>query len=92
MIVVRHYNGLETVYGHNSKRLVKSGDRVKAGQVLAVSGQTGRASTDHLHFEVRVNGKHIDPNLIIDFEKQTLLQKCLVFTSDEKGKLNIEQV
>lgn len=92
VIVVRHYNGLETVYGHNSKRLVKSGDRVKAGQVLAVSGQTGRASTDHLHFEVRVNGKHIDPNLIIDFEKQTLLQKCLVFTSDKKGKLNIEQV
>ena len=92
VIVVRHYNGLETVYGHASKRLVKSGERVKAGQAIAVSGQTGRATTDHLHFEVRVNGKHIDPNLIIDFERQTLLQKCLVFTPDEKGKLNIEQV
>lgn len=92
VIVVRHYSGMETVYAHASKRMVKSGDRVTAGQPIAVSGQTGRATTDHLHFEVRVNGKYFDPNLIIDFENQTLLQKCLVFTPDKKGKLNIEQV
>lgn len=92
VIVVRHYSGLETVYAHASRRMVKSGDRVTAGQPIAVSGQTGRATTDHLHFEVRVNGKYFDPNLIIDFENQTLIQKCLVFTPGEKGKLNIEQV
>ncbi len=92
VIVIRHYSGLETVYGHASKRMVKSGDRVTAGQPIAISGQTGRASTDHLHFEVRVNGKYFDPNLIIDFENHTLLQKCLVFTPGAKGKLNIEQV
>lgn len=92
VIVIRHYSGMETVYAHASKRMVNSGDRVTAGQPIAVSGQTGRATTDHLHFEVRVNGKYFDPNLIIDFENQTLLQKCLVFSPDEKGKLNIEQV
>lgn len=91
VIVIRHYNGLETVYSHNSKNLVKSGDRVNAGDTIAVTGQTGRATTDHLHFEVRMNGQHFDPNIIIDFNRQTLHHKCLVF-SGEKGHLQIEQV
>lgn len=92
VIVIRHYNGLETVYSHNSKNLVKSGDRVKAGDTIAITGQTGRATTDHLHFEVRVNGKHFDPNLIIDFSRQTLHHKRLVFGPGEKGHLQIAQV
>lgn len=92
VIVIRHYNGLETVYAHISKFFVKSGDRINAGEPIAVTGQTGRASTDHLHFEIRVNGKHFDPNLLIDFNKQTLYHKCLVFTPGEKGNLQIEQV
>ena len=92
VIVIRHYNGLETVYAHTSKHLVKSGDRVKAGDAIAITGQTGRATTDHLHFEVRVNGKHFDPDMIIDFEKQILRHNCLVFSPGEKGKLQIEQV
>ncbi len=49
VIVVRHYNGLETVYSHNSKNLVKPGDYVKAGQPIALTGRTGRATTEHLH-------------------------------------------
>lgn len=92
VVVVRHYNGLETVYAHNSKHLVRSGDYVNAGSPLCITGETGRATTDHLHFEIRVNGKPIDPNIIIDFNNQSLHHKCLVFSPDEKGKIKIETV
>lgn len=80
VIVVRHYNGLETVYSHNSKNLVKPGDRVKAGQPIALTGRTGRATTDHLHFEVRVNGQHFNPNIVFNFEERKLNNLCLQFT------------
>lgn len=80
VIVVRHYNGLETVYSHNSKNLVKPGDYVKAGQPIALTGRTGRATTEHLHFEVRVNGQHFNPNLVFDLQERKLNNQCLVFT------------
>lgn len=92
VVVVRHYNGLETVYAHNSKHLVHSGDHVTAGTPLCITGETGRATTDHVHFEIRVNGKPIDPTLIIDFNTQSLHHRCLVFSPDEKGKIKIETV
>jgi len=92
VIVVRHYNGLETVYAHNSRHLVRSGDHVKAGTPVCITGETGRATTDHVHFEIRVNGNPIDPALLIDFNNQTLLHKCLVFSPGEKGKIKIETV
>lgn len=92
VVVIRHYNGLETVYAHNSKHLVHSGDRVKAGAPISITGETGRATTDHVHFEIRVNGKTIDPNLVIDFNTQTLLQKRLVFTPSPQGGIQIESV
>lgn len=92
VIVIRHYNGLETVYSHNSKHFVRSGDHVVAGQAISTTGVTGRASTDHLHFEVRVNGTPIDPSWLIDFETQTLHNKCLVFSPDKKGKIKIQTV
>lgn len=92
VIVVRHYNGLETVYAHNSKHLVHSGDRVTAGTPISITGETGRATTDHVHFEIRVNGKPIDPTILINFETQTLRQKCLVFSPADKGKIKIETV
>lgn len=92
VIVIRHYNGLETVYAHNSKHLVHSGDHVTAGMPISITGETGRATTDHVHFEIRVNGKPIDPRLVIDFNTQSLLQKCLVFSPDAKGKIRIEAV
>lgn len=92
VIVVRHYNGLETVYAHNSKHLVHSGQHVTAGTPLSLSGDTGRATTDHLHFEVRIDGKPFDPSLIIDFHSQTLLHQSLVFSPDEKGNIQIESV
>lgn len=72
VIVIRHSNGLETLYSHNSKNLVKAGDNVKCGQVIALTGRTGRATTEHCHFEVRINGKYYDPNKFFDFSKRIL--------------------
>ena len=66
LIKIRHERGLETWYSHNSKNLVSVGDRVKAGQVIALTGQTGRASTAHLHFELRLNGAAQNPSLLFD--------------------------
>ena len=69
LIRIRHANGLETCYSHNSENLVKEGQHVKAGQVIALVGQTGRATTPHLHFEIRVNGKARNPADYFDFKK-----------------------
>jgi murein DD-endopeptidase MepM/ murein hydrolase activator NlpD len=74
-IRIQHPNGLETCYSHNSKNLVKKGDRVKAGQVIALVGQTGRATTPHLHFEVRVNGKTRNPANYFDLNKGIVRRK-----------------
>lgn len=91
VIVIRHYNGLETVYSHNSKNLVKPGDYVKAGQPIALTGRTGRATTEHLHFEVRVNGQHFNPNLVFDLQERKLNNQCLVFTQ-KGGKIAVKPV
>lgn len=78
VMVIRHFNGLETVYSHNSKHLVKQGAQVKAGQPIALVGRTGRATTEHLHFETRVNGQHFNPELLFDVDKQDLKNKTLL--------------
>lgn len=79
-IILRHANGLETLYSHNSKNLVKVGDHVKVGQKIALTGRTGRATTEHLHFEVRVNGKHYNPNILFDHATKKIHKHKLVFT------------
>lgn len=76
-IVVRHPSGLETVYSHNAKNFVKSGDHVKAGQAIALVGRTGRATTEHLHFETRINGQAFDPELLFDIPNHCLRKNCL---------------
>lgn len=91
VIVVRHYNGLETVYSHNTKNMVRVGDEVKAGQQIAVSGRTGRAYGDHLHFEVRINGQHFDPELLFDFKAQKLQEKSL-FCVKVKNRVEVSLV
>ncbi|MEG1748790.1 MAG: M23 family metallopeptidase [Tannerellaceae bacterium] len=78
IIVIRHDNGLETLYSHNSKNFVIPGDYVYAGQPIALTGRTGRATTEHLHFETRVNGQHFNPNIIFNLGKRELHRKCLI--------------
>ncbi len=84
-IVIRHANGLETAYSHNSKNLVREGQWVQAGQAIAVVGRTGRATTEHLHFEVRVDGQPIDSNVIFDHNNNRLRQRKVVFTKPKGG-------
>ncbi|MCM1484334.1 MAG: M23 family metallopeptidase [Muribaculaceae bacterium] len=67
-VVVRHDNGLETVYGHLSKFLVKPNQRVRAGEPIALGGNTGRSTGPHLHFETRFLGLAVNPEAIIDFQ------------------------
>ena len=70
-IILRHPNGLETVYGHLNKHLVKPDDIVRAGDPIALGGSTGRSTGPHLHFETRFMGYAINPCAIFDFENQT---------------------
>lgn len=72
LIRIKHANGLETYYSHNSKNMVRAGDVVKAGQVIALTGRTGRATTEHLHFETRVNGRSINSNKYFDHANHTI--------------------
>ena len=70
-LVLRHPNGLETVYGHLSAFLVNENQIVRAGEAIALGGNTGRSTGSHLHFETRFLGKDINPEEIIDFKNGT---------------------
>jgi murein DD-endopeptidase MepM/ murein hydrolase activator NlpD len=67
-VIVRHNNGLETVYAHLSKILVEPGQQVTSGQMLGLGGNTGRSSGSHLHFEIRYLGQAVDAQDLIDFK------------------------
>lgn len=69
-IVVRHHNGIETLYAHLSKKLVGANDNVKAGDPIGIGGNTGRSSGPHLHFETLLLGSCLDPALLFDFKNQ----------------------
>lgn len=87
-LVVRHLNGLETVYGHLSKFLVDENDFVKSGQPIGLAGNTGRSFGSHLHFETRFLGKPINPNFIIDFPSKTVHQDEYLVTNSSYRKTN----
>ncbi|MEG0701763.1 MAG: M23 family metallopeptidase [Muribaculaceae bacterium] len=70
-VIVRHENGLETVYGHLSRFLTRPNQYVKAGDPIALGGNTGRSTGPHLHFETRFMGYAINPAAIFDFRNQT---------------------
>lgn len=72
-IVVRHFNGLETVYGHLSKQLVEVGELVRAGDLIGWGGSTGRSTGPHLHFEIRFQGYAFDPEILWDFDQNRLM-------------------
>lgn len=82
LIRIKHANGLETYYSHNSKNLVKQGDRVKAGDVIALTGRTGRATTEHLHFETRINGQHVNSARFFDHATHQLRTDAFQNTKD----------
>jgi len=87
VVVIRHPNGLETVYGHHSKNLVKAGDIVKAGTPVGLAGRTGRSTGVHLHFETRLLGEYIDPAKLFDFANQDVTGDFYVFRGRGRGTL-----
>ena len=72
LVLVRHRNGLETIYGHLKAINVKANDTIKAGDLIGLGGRTGRATCNHLHFETRLFGQPFDSNKYIDFETYSL--------------------
>lgn len=80
LVVIRHFNGLETYYAHLSERDCNAGDTVKAGAVIGLCGNTGRSYGSHLHFEMRYMGKAMNPEYVIDCVNHKLLSDELVLT------------
>ena len=87
-VVLRHDNGLETVYGHLSRFLVKPDQYVKAGQPIALGGNTGRSTGPHLHFETRFMGIALNPASIIDFENYVTHKDVYTFDKQSSEKAN----
>ena len=98
-IVIRHPNGLETIYGHLSKHLVTENQVVRAGEPIGLGGNTGRSTGSHLHFETRLCGVALNPALFFDFRNQDITGDNYVFLKDryesdsqlatlERGKVN----
>lgn len=82
-VVIRHHNGLETIYGHMSDWLVKEDEVVKAGQPIGLGGNTGRSTGSHLHFETRLCGVALNPALMFDFRNQDVVDDYYMFRKDK---------
>ena len=81
-IVIRHPNGLETIYGHLSEQLVSENQTVRAGEVIGLGGNTGRSTGSHLHFETRLCGVALNPALMFDFRNQDVTGDYFVYNSN----------
>lgn len=79
-VVIRHKNGLETLYAHLSELKVPVGAYVQAGEVIGLGGNTGKSRGSHLHFEVRYMGQQINPREIIDFNERTYVAADFMLT------------
>ena len=84
-LVIRHPNGLETVYGHLSKKLVGENDIVHAGDPIGLGGNTGRSTGPHLHFETRILGNAINPAYMFDFPHQRAQTDYYVFQKNTRA-------
>ena len=80
--IVRHHNGLETIYGHMSKQLVTEDQEVRAGDPIGLGGNTGRSTGSHLHFETRLCGVALNPALMFDFRNQDVVDDYYMFHKD----------
>ena len=78
-VVIRHYNGLETIYGHMSAQLVTEDQEVRAGDPIGLGGNTGRSTGSHLHFETRLCGVALNPALMFDFRNQDVVDDYYMF-------------
>lgn len=78
-IVIRHNNGLETIYGHLSKQLVAEDQTVRVGEPIGLGGNTGRSTGSHLHFETRLCGVALNPALMFDFRNQDVVSDFYVY-------------
>ena len=87
-VVVRHSLGFETLYSHNSRNLVRRGQQVRAGQPVAIVGRTGRATTEHLHFEVRVDGRPYNSELIFDHATSQLRRHSVTFRKSGQATIS----
>lgn len=83
-LVLRHPNGLETVYGHLSKKLVDENDIVHAGDPIGLGGNSGRSTGSHLHFETRILGNAINPENMFDFPNNRIATDYYVFTKNTR--------
>jgi hypothetical protein len=91
LVLVRHKNGIETIYAHLKSFNVKVNDTIKAGDLVGLGGRTGRATTEHLHFETRIFGDPFDSNKYIDFENDTL--RCNhIYYKNKQIAIDIDQL
>ncbi len=85
-VVIRHDNGLETIYAHLSKHLVEENQWVKSGEPIGLGGNTGRSTGSHLHFETRLLGQEINPELLFDFPNQDVTGDHYVYYSPKSKR------
>ena len=89
-VVIRHYNGLETIYGHMSKHLVKPDQEVRAGEPIGLGGNTGRSTGSHLHFETRLCGVALNPALMFDFRNQDVVGDYYTFRKSSYSRESVQ--
>ncbi len=82
IVVVRHLNGIETVYAHLSKIKVKVNQQIKAGDIVGLGGRTGKATANHLHYETRYNGVAFDPIEMLDYSNYALKSDTLILNKE----------
>lgn len=85
LVVIRHYNGLETYYAHLHRFKVKVGDQVDAGDIVGLGGSSGRSTGSHLHFEVRYKGMPFNPEHIISFKDEKLIADTVICSKNKYG-------